>query len=173
LPQRGRELFLFYNFFFMTRPFSKKTSGVFVRSASSLARLAARLKATPTFARSSSRIIFFCVFIAPVMISSVWSGRFAAGAGGKEADSQQSTADGGQKQRRAASHKSMVYICRGRSPNGLIGPIGDRALQNDDIKNLLCVEFLDTGRCAAVTDDRCCRRPPATGFRLSRCAARN
>ena len=47
--------------------------GVFDRSASSLARFADRLKATPTFARSSSSIIFFRVFIAPSRTQKFWS----------------------------------------------------------------------------------------------------
>ena len=40
---------------------------------------------------------------------------------------------------------------QGPFPNGLIGPIGDRALHNDGIKNLLDVKLLDAGRYAAVT----------------------
>jgi len=46
--------YFFVTFFLTTFPFSKTTIGVLVCAAISLARLAARLSATPTLARSSS-----------------------------------------------------------------------------------------------------------------------
>jgi len=71
LREKGRELqraFSPVSLFLTTRPFSQTTKGVLVWIAIFLASLAARRKATPAFARSSSRItIFFLRFTSSLL----------------------------------------------------------------------------------------------------------